>query len=78
PAKSHWQITLNINTALRPDTSRDELVHLLRGLINRIDDGMVGHITQTTMVSITGEQADADTLVDLAQQAGISVAVTPI
>ena len=78
PAKRHWQITLNINTALHPDAASEEFVHLLRELTNRIDDGIVEHITQTTMVTITGEQADADRLEALAKEAGTSVNVTPI
>ena len=75
PTKRHWQITLNINTALQPDVPYEELVHLLRELTNRIDDGIVQHINQTTQVTITGGDDDAATIEALAKEAKASINV---
>ena len=78
PTKRHWQITLNINTALQPEVPYEELVHLLRELTNRIDDGIVQHINQTTQVTITGEQDAAETIKALAEDAKASINVIPL
>ena len=61
-----------------PSTPRhpyDDLVHLLRELTNRIDDGIVKHINQTTQVTITGEEDDAETIKALAEDAKASINV---
>ncbi len=69
----HWQITLNINTSVDADDPDDNLRQLLVELANRFDDGDIAHINQTTQITVTGEQADADTLEALAKQAGGAV-----
>ena len=71
----HWQLTLNINTSVNPDDPDADLVHLLRELSNRVEEGVITHINQTTQVTITGEQDDADALQDLAKDAATAVNV---
>ena len=71
----HWQLTLNINTTVNPDDPDADLVHLLRELSKRLEEGNIAHINQTTQITITGEQDDADTLEDLAKEAGTGVNV---
>ena len=71
----HWQLTLNINTAVSPDDPDADLVYLLQELTNRLEEGKIEHINQTTQITITGEQDDADTLEDLAKDAGTAVNV---
>ena len=75
PTKRHWQLTLNINATINPDDPDADLVHLLRELSNRVEEGNIAHINQTTQITITGEQDDADTLEDLAKEAGTGVNV---
>ncbi|MXZ98306.1 MAG: hypothetical protein F4076_03030 [Acidimicrobiaceae bacterium] len=71
----HWQLTLNINTAVNPDDPDADLVHLLRELSNRLEEGNIAHINQTTQITVTGEQEDADAIEDLAKEAGTAVNV---
>ncbi len=78
PAEKHWQITLNINTALQPDVPVEELVHLLREITNRIDDGIVRHLNQTTQVTVTCEQDDADEIESLAREANAGINIIPL
>ena len=75
---SHWQITLSINTTLDPDAPPEELVHLLRELTNRIDDGIVHHINQTTQLTITAEKDDTRAIEALAEDAKASINVIPL
>ena len=75
PTNKHWQLTLNINTAINPNDPDVDLVHLLRELSNRVEVGNITHINQTTQITITGKQDDADTLEDLAKEAGTGVNV---
>ena len=72
---SHWQVTLSINTALNPDAPPEELVHLLRELTNRIDDGAVHHINQTTQFTIRAESSDIGMIESLATEARTSINV---
>ena len=74
----HWQLTLNINKAVNPDDPDDGLVNLLRELSNRLEEGKIAHITQTTQITVTGEQSDADALEDLAKEAGTAVNVIKV
>ena len=78
PTEKHWQITLNINTALQPDVPVEELVHLLREITNRIDDGIVRHLNQTTQVTVTCEQDDADEIKSLAEEAKAGINIIPL
>ena len=78
PGEKHWQITLNINTALQPDAPVEELVHLLREITNRIDDGIVRHLNQTTQVTVTCEQDDADEIESLARDANAGINIIPL
>ena len=71
----HWQLTLNINTAVDFDDPDAGLVHLLRELSNRLEEGQISHINQTTQITITGEQDIAKTLEDLAKEAGTAVKI---
>jgi len=71
----HWQLTLNTNTAVNPDDPDDDLVNLLRELSNRLEEGKIAHITQTTLITLKGEQSDADSLEGLAKEAGTAVNV---
>ena len=73
PPTRHWQLTLNINTAVNPADPDADLVHLLRELSNRLEEGHIAHINQTTQITITGKQDHADTLEDLAKEAGTGV-----
>ena len=74
----HWQLTLNINTAVNAEDPDADLVYLLQELANRLEEGKIAHINQTTQVTITGEQDDADTLEDLAKEACTGVNVIPL
>ncbi len=40
---------------------------------NRLEEGEIAHINQTTQITITGEQDVADNLEDLAKEAGTGV-----
>ena len=71
----HWQITLNINTAVDPDAPDDNLLHLLRELANRFDNGTIEHINQTTQITITGEQDAADEIETFAKDAKVNINV---
>ncbi len=74
----HWQLTLNINKAVNPDDPDDALVNLLRELSNRLEEGKIAHITQTTQITVTGEQSDAEALEGLAKEAGTAVNVIKV
>ena len=71
----HWQITLNINTAVDPNAPDDNLRHLLIELANRFDEGTVSHINQTTQITITGKEDVAKAIEDLANDASVSINV---
>ena len=75
PKVKHWQLTLNINTAVNPDDPDEHLVHLLRELSNHLEEGGIAHINQTTQITVTGEQDVADKLEVLAKEAGTGVNV---
>ncbi len=66
---SYWQITLSINTTLDRGAPPEELVHLLRELTNRIDDGIVSHINQTTQITISTDKDQIKTIENLAKVA---------
>ena len=74
----HWQITLSINTNLDPDAPPEELMHLLRELTNRIDDGMVQHINQTTQITIKAGADHTEALDNLAKEAQTSINIIPL
>ena len=74
----HWQLTLNINTSVNSGDPDDGLVHLLRELSNRLEEGKISHINQTTQITISGEQDTAETLEDLAKEAGSAVNIIPL
>ena len=78
PKTRHWQITLNINTAINTDAPDEEIMHLLHELANRIDDGNVQHINQTTQITITGDEDDAAAITGLADKANASTNVIPL
>ena len=73
PKIRHWQLTLNINTAVDLDDPDASLVHLLLELSNRLEERRISHINQTTQITITGEQDTAKTLEDLAKEAGAAI-----
>lgn len=58
---------------VNPDSSDVSLFHLLRELAKRLDEGTIEHVNQTTQITITGEQGDADTLENLAREAGTDI-----
>ena len=78
PKTRHWQITLNINTAINTDAPDEEIMHLLHELANRIDDGNVQHINQTTQITITGDEDYAAAITALADKANASTNVIPL
>ena len=53
-------------------------MHLLHELANRIDDGNVQHINQTTQITITGDEDDAAAIKALADKANASTNVIPL
>ena len=68
----HWQLTLNTNTSINPDDPDADLVHLLLQLSNRLEEGNITHINQTTQI-MTDDQDTAKALEDLAKEAGTAV-----
>lgn len=74
----HCQITLNVNTSVKPNNPDENLYHLLREIANIFDEGTVTHINQSTQITITGDQDNAATLAELAREAGVSVKVTQL
>ena len=56
PTSSQWQVSFNISASLGPDTDTDNLIRLLRDVLNDIDDGNVKHLTQSMQITL----ADAE------------------
>ena len=76
--KRHWQITLNINTSVDLDSPDENLLHLLREIANRFDEGTVAHINQVTQIMVAGEADHVETVKAAAKEANASVNVVPL
>ena len=74
----HWQLNLSLNTTVDPDNPDSDLVHFLRELYERLDEGQISHIYQSTQITVTGDQAHAAEIESIAKDANVTVNTIPL
>ncbi len=77
PRAGHMQITISLNTNVGPQEA-DRLFQLLSDLAERVDDGDVTHINQTTLITIASSDEVEGRLRELADMANASINVLRI
>ena len=69
PPPSQWQVTFNVSAALGPDANTNNLIDLLRHILNCMDDGNIQHINQSMQITLTDDEEAKATLDMLESQA---------
>ena len=69
PPPSQWQVSFTVTADLGDDARTNHLIHLLRAVVNNMDDGNIKHINQSIQITLPDDEGTKTLLDKLESQA---------